>query len=311
MAKKKAKVKKKSKVSKTVINAQAAWGKRIFQINAKQINALKSLSISDSYNADFDENGKRIGREPTTFTVETDVFTAFSGNGKTARSEMKAWRNRVGKCAYFYLGGSKLFSKKYRLIKVDSSDILLDNKGEMIQVRLSLGFEQKATAAQDKAARKAAKNKATSTNKKTSGGTKSGSYDGGRMSWPCPGVKMITSNYGPRNCPYHGRETHSGIDIGAATGTKVVAAAAGTIVMSGNNGDYGNCIIVNHGKSIWTLYAHCSSLLVKNGDKVKEKQAIAKVGSTGNSTGPHLHFEVRKGANTTESHTNPWSYVKK
>lgn len=312
MAKKKVKVKKKkkSKVNKSAANAQAAWGKRIFKINAKQINALKSLSVSDSYNPDFNENGKRIGREPTTFTIETDVVTAFAGSGKTARSEMKKWRNRVGKCAYFYLGGTKLFTKKYRLLKVDSSDIILDNKGEMLKVRLSLSFEQKATAAQDKAAKKAAKSNATSV-KKSSGSPSSGSYDGGRMSWPCPASKVITSNYGMRNGPFNGREFHTGIDIGAASGSKIVAGAAGTVMMSGYNGGYGNCIIIDHGKKVYTLYAHCNSLLVKKGAEVKEKQAIAKVGSTGNSTGPHLHFEVRKGANSGSSHASPWNYVKK
>lgn len=292
---------------------QASWGKRTFKISAKQINAITGLSISDSYNDDFDSNGKRIGREPTTFTVETTITTAVAGKGKSALSEMNAWRNSAGKSAYFYLGGKKLFSKQYRLLKVDSSGILLDNNGRMLQVKLSLSFEQKATAAQDAAARAAAKSKAISkSSSSSSSATKNAdTYDGGRMSYPVPGKKTISSNYGPRKCPYHGRETHSGIDIAANTGTKIIAAAPGKVVLAGSYGGYGKCIIIDHGKKIWTLYGHCSSLLVKKGAKVKEKQVIAKVGSTGNSTGSHLHFEVRKGANKSSKHVSPWKYIKK
>ena len=296
---------------------QASWGSRKFIISSKQANALKDLSISDSYNTDFDSNGKRIGREPTSFTAETVITTAVAGSGKTARSEMQSWRSKVGNYAYFYLNGKKLFSKKYRLLKVDSSGFVLDNKGRMLQVKLSLSFEQKATAAQDKAAAKAAKSSATTGSSSSTGAAitgkqnKSAAWDGGRMPWPCPGHKTITSNYGPRYCPFHGRETHSGIDIGAGTGTTIVAAAAGTVVLSGYYGGYGKCVIINHGKGVYTLYGHCSSLLVSKGAKVKEKQKIAKVGSTGNSTGPHLHFEVRKGGNSAGRHTSPWKYVKK
>lgn len=299
---------------------QASWGSRKFTISSAEANALTALSISDTYNADFDSNGKRIGNEPTKFTIETVVTTAVAGASKSALSEMQAWRGMKGQTAYFYLGGSKLFSFELRLLNVESSGVILDNNGNMLQVKLALSFEQKPTAAQDKAAAAAAKSNATSTSSsssskssksKSKSKTKTATYNGGRMSWPCPGHKTITSNYGPRNCPYHGRETHSGIDIGAGSGTSIVAAAPGTVVLSGYNGSYGKCVIINHGKGIYTLYGHCSSLLVKKGAKVKEKQKIAKVGSTGNSTGPHLHFEVRKGGNSHSKHTSPWKYVKK
>ena len=105
---------------------------------------------------------------------------------------------------------------------------------------------------------------------------------------PVSGV--ITSRYGPRS-----RDNHKGLDIGTSYGTPIYAAAAGTVSTSayGYNGGYGNYVIINHGNGVQTLYAHCSSLCVSQGEKVSQGQLIAKVGSTGISTGNHLHFEVR------------------
>ncbi len=117
-------------------------------------------------------------------------------------------------------------------------------------------------------------------------------YSGGIMSWPVQG--KITSPFGYRTHPIlKTKELHTGIDIGAKSGTTVVAANGGTVIKSGWNNSYGNLLMIDHGGSIVTLYAHNSSLLVKVGDVVSKGQAVSKVGSTGMSTGPHLHFEVR------------------
>jgi murein DD-endopeptidase MepM/ murein hydrolase activator NlpD len=86
---------------------------------------------------------------------------------------------------------------------------------------------------------------------------------------------------------------HTGMDIPAPTGTKVVAANSGSVMMAGWNNSYGNVVMIDHGGKIVTLYAHNSSLAVKEGQKVKQGDVIAYVGSTGSSTGPHCHFEVR------------------
>lgn len=102
----------------------------------------------------------------------------------------------------------------------------------------------------------------------------------------------ISSDYGPRTNPYVG--FHKGIDIGMPMGTPICATKDGTVSTSlYSNGSYGYYIILDHGDGIQTLYAHCSELLVSVGDVVTKGQVIAKVGSTGNSTGPHVHFEVR------------------
>lgn len=106
------------------------------------------------------------------------------------------------------------------------------------------------------------------------------------MIWPVIG--QITSYFGPR-----WGTRHTGLDIAAPTGTEIRAVRAGRVEKAGWWGGYGNCVIINHGDGVRTLYAHASRLLVRRGEWVAQGQVIARVGSTGNSTGPHVHFEVR------------------
>lgn len=126
-------------------------------------------------------------------------------------------------------------------------------------------------------------------------------YSDDEMIWPLPGVSTssVTSPFGSRLHPVlKTYRMHNGVDIGAGSGRDIVAAKSGTVIFAGTDSGYGNYVIIDHGtkdgSSITTLYAHASKLLVKKGDEVKTGQVIAKVGSTGMSTGPHLHFEVRK-----------------
>lgn len=131
-------------------------------------------------------------------------------------------------------------------------------------------------------------------------------YSGGVMRWPVPSSTTITSPFGMRFHPILKKnELHTGIDIGAPRGVSIVAAAKGTVIVAGWKTGYGNTVIIDHGGKIATLYGHASKLLVSVGDNVKAGQTIAKVGSTGWSTGPHLHFEVRKDGTPI----NPLKYV--
>lgn len=119
-------------------------------------------------------------------------------------------------------------------------------------------------------------------------------YVGGSMAWPVPGYTRITSSFGMRTHPITGiYKLHTGVDIGAPMGANFIAANDGIVTYAGYNTAYGNMVIIDHGGGITTLYAHGSEILVEVGQTVFQGTPVLKVGSTGYSTGPHAHFEVR------------------
>jgi murein DD-endopeptidase MepM/ murein hydrolase activator NlpD len=131
-------------------------------------------------------------------------------------------------------------------------------------------------------------------------------YVGGTMLWPSQASKYVSSPFGNRLHPIlKVYKMHTGIDIAAAHGTNILAANAGKVISAGYNSGYGYCVMIDHGGGIVTLYAHASKLLVKTGAVVTRGQVIALVGSTGMSTGAHLHFEVR----VNGVYKNPLEYV--
>lgn len=134
-------------------------------------------------------------------------------------------------------------------------------------------------------------------------------YTGGLMIWPiAKSGTYITSGYGNRLHPIQGvYKYHSGLDIGnAGFGAPIVAAMDGVVTYASEMGGYGNCVMISHGNGIITLYGHGQDIIAKVGDQVKQGDIIMTVGSTGNSTGPHLHFEVRVNGTVV----NPLNYLK-
>jgi len=123
---------------------------------------------------------------------------------------------------------------------------------------------------------------------------KAKAYVGGVYAWPTPGYYKITDEFGQRIHPILKKPSfHTGVDIAAPSGTAILAANAGDVIVAKYNSAYGNYVVIDHGGGQTTLYAHMSKMLVKVGDTVKKGGTIGKVGSTGYSTGAHLHFEIR------------------
>lgn len=127
-----------------------------------------------------------------------------------------------------------------------------------------------------------------------------------KMIWPLPGDGRVYSRFGPRKAPTAGASTyHKGVDIGGEYGAQIVAALAGTVSRAAYTWDGGNHVIIDHGNGVQTKYLHCSKLLVKAGDFVMQGEVIGLVGSTGVSTGPHLHFGVL----INGTHVDPEKYI--
>lgn len=182
----------------------------------------------------------------------------------------------------------KAYEKKERLTSLKASRAVLESEITRSKTALSKLEEDIDTQI-------AKSNELNSVIKKLSISTKK--YAGGSMTWPCPSSYSVTSYFGTRKHPILRKyKMHTGIDIGADKNNSIVAANKGTVIMAqyDKSGGYGRMVVIDHGGGITTLYAHANQLLVSVGDEVKAGQVIAKVGSTGLSTGNHLHFEVRK-----------------
>ena len=177
---------------------------------------------------------------------------------------------------------------------------------EMDTVSDQIAEQSRKEAAAAAAAAAAAKKKGGSSSSSTTTTTSSGATRySGTFTWPLPGYTNNSSAYGWRVHPIYGtRKFHKGEDIPAPTGTPIVAAASGTVTTAGWVSGYGNYTVINHGGGVMTAYGHQSAIHVSVGQTVSAGQTIGLVGSTGNSTGPHLHFEVYVNGSTQ----NPMSY---
>lgn len=196
-----------------------------------------------------------------------------------------------------------LFEEK---AKVD--ELVIDQQGkvdELIAIQNSLKEKIELNNEQIAALEKESKNIESEINKLTAGSN--GSYEGGALGWPVPGYNTISSYFGYRIHPITGvSKLHAGMDVAAPAGATVVAAASGTVIVATYSESYGNYVIIDHGGGLTTLYAHNTSLTVSAGQTVKKGDKIATVGTTGYSTGNHLHFEVRKNGTPVD----PMGYLK-
>lgn len=133
-------------------------------------------------------------------------------------------------------------------------------------------------------------------------------YNGGMFCWPAPSYTRISDDYGYRNHPIlNVQQFHTGVDMAAPGGTPILAAYDGAVVQAAYNSSMGNYVMIDHGSGLYTIYMHAQKLMVSTGDEVSRGEQIATVGTTGRSTGNHLHFSVRLNG----SYVSPWGYISK
>lgn len=189
---------------------------------------------------------------------------------------------------------------------VNLEEISQNLKSEIQELTRQLEEEARRQKEEEERKRKQAASSSSSSNSSSTSGRIPTQYVGGTFMWPVPGNYRVSSGYVDRTSPIFGTaEFHTGIDIPANYGTSVVAAADGVVITAGWVNGYGNTVMISHGSGLVTLYGHNSSLVVSKGDSVKKGQTVAKVGSTGYSTGNHCHFEVRKDGD----HVDPNIYL--
>ncbi|NLL79496.1 MAG: peptidoglycan DD-metalloendopeptidase family protein [Clostridiales bacterium] len=175
-------------------------------------------------------------------------------------------------------------SNKEQLIKQYESEIAAQN-AEIAALEAAVLEERKRIAAQNGAVK---------------------TYDGGQFKWPAPSYKRISDDYGYRMHPIlNVQQFHNGIDMAAPSGSPILAAYDGEVVAAAYSSTMGNYIMIDHGDGLYTIYMHASALYVSKGQTVVRGEKIAAVGSTGRSTGPHLHFSVRLNG----SYVSPWNYL--
>ncbi len=189
-----------------------------------------------------------------------------------------------------------LIAEKEREIQVYQADI--NNKAAIIKEYEAEIAEQNAAIAALEQAVAEEKKKLAEANRRR--------YDGGMFKWPAPSYTRISDDYGARIHPIlKTQQFHNGVDMAAPSGSPILAAYDGEVVAATYNGSMGNYVMIDHGDSLYTIYMHASALYVSKGQTVARGEKIAAVGSTGRSTGPHLHFSVRLNG----SYVSPWNYL--
>lgn len=266
-------------------------GANSFSDFANRVELLKRVIRSD-YNLILEIQKQKAAIEAKKAQLEEDKrqLDALAAEAEKTRQEIakkKAEQQKVLDAA--------------KSNKAAAAQMEQDLNAQLASVR-NLIQQRLATA---EAARQAAQQQAASDDEGGGGGSDDNYVQGtGAMGWPCSGP--ITSPFGYRTHPIFGTTIfHAGIDIGVDYGTPIHAADSGVVVYSGWISGYGNAVIIDHGGGISTLYGHNQSLAVSEGQSVSKGSVIAYAGSTGNSTGPHCHFEV----DVNGSPVNPMGYL--
>lgn len=262
--------------------------KDIYQVG--QVNYLEVLLQSTSLE-DFLVRMELLAKIARGDIKLIDEIKAERDKIAARKSELEAERNRIAELR------RQADGERVQLASRQESQRQLLAQVEQEKKRVAAALDEMEATARQIAARIRAE-QAKSNRKLSPSGTKG-------MLWPLPGYTSISSPFGWRIHPLlKTNRFHDGIDLPAPAGTEVIAPMDGQVISTGYLGGYGNHIVIDHGGGLSTMYAHLSAILVQNGQEVKKGQVIGRVGSTGWSTGPHLHFMVLLQGEPT----NPMNY---
>ena len=278
-------------------------------LNSENFSDMLSNMEIVSQIMDYD---KRVVQEYTDLKASIEVQKAELEGARAEKQDyaddLKASKRKLEDQKSEYKKLKAKVDGDIKLQKAEAERMLAEQ--ESINAEIERISREEAEAARKAAAAAAAAAKKKNQQSSTSSGSSSsyastGKVYTGDLTWPCPQYKRVSDSYGWRIHPISGtRKFHKGTDISASKGAPVLAAKGGTVVKSYFSSSYGNYIVVSHGGGLMTAYAHMTRRMVSVGDSVSAGQQIGTVGSTGNSTGPHLHFEVY----VNGSAVNPLNY---
>ncbi len=275
--------------------------------------ADKIIEYDQNIIAQYEATEKRIAQDIENIKVKKEEVERLSAEEKEKKDVLDRRIEEKQELVKKLSEDEKLYLQQLQDLKDADEEIavLIRKEQARLQAQKKAAAEKaerekKAREAEAKA--KTSNNNSSASNNNTSNNTNNNSpsskpsnpvssSNNGKMAYPVPASSGSAPNapYGKRTNPISGKEeVHTGLDLKATMNADVVAAASGTVIFAGTKGGYGNTVIVDHGDGTSTLYGHNSSLTVNVGDEVSRGQVIAKAGTTGYSTGVHLHFEVRK-----------------
>lgn len=240
---------------------------------------------------------------------KAEYVEALSGYDNQMLEEFKANQEFIAACKAELEAEEEVLqeAKALQQKQQENLELLIDSKEAEIN-KTSLDIKDKEAAIKEYEDDIAAQNKVIKDLEAAlaaAGGSKL-SYDGGMFKWPAPSYSRVGDDFGWRMHPIlHVNQFHNGIDLPSPSGSPILAAYDGNVVGAGYNGSMGNYVMIDHGDGLYTIYMHASALYVSNGDSVSKGDKIAAVGSTGRSTGPHLHFGVRLNG----AYVSPWNYI--
>lgn len=285
-----------------------------------QINAISEV-------VDYDNKIMEqlaIAREAVA-TAKADLEESKAGEEATKaeltrqKSELETEQAKVDAVINEITTQSATYEEKLHELEDDSENLAKEIQqaeatyAAQLEAQRKAEEEKKRQEEERKRQEEAAKKNNQSSANSSSGSSAGTSTGGGTTAstsgyiWPLTGYTNISSPFGWRNCPFHGREYHSGVDITAPSGTPIKATKSGVVLISTYGSSYGNYVTVAHSDGGRSLYAHMSARAVSAGQTVTQGQVIGYVGTTGSSTGNHLHFELWMG-NSSSSRVNPVAY---